>query len=118
MTGGEPLPTSVTIETISLTSPQGQEEGSDPKDMQPSSPVEMMPFMRMPEQSLTTRLMAIRPLTAEVACTQASPSSLSEEINYLGSDVDWDNMHSAPDSSKFSHLAVEKMEVISVEGNL
>ena len=108
----------MTIETIPSTSPRGQEESAEPKDMRPSSPVEMMPCMGMPEQSLTTRLVAFRPPEAEVACTQASPSSSSEEVDYSGSSVEWDNVHPALDSSKFSHLATEEMEVISLEGNL
>ena len=72
----------------------------------------------MPEQSLTTRLVAIRPPTIKIAPTQASPSSSNEEVDYSGSDIDWDNMHLAPYSSKFSHLVAEKMKFISVEGNL
>jgi len=41
-----------------------------------------------------------------------SSSSSSEKLDYSGDDdVDWDNVHSAPDSSKYSHLAEEETSV-------
>ena len=47
VTRSEPIPAPVTTEIFSLTSFQGQEESTDSKDMQPSFPVEIMPFMGM-----------------------------------------------------------------------
>ena len=86
--------------------------------MRPSSSVEMMPSIGMPYQSPTTGLVAVKSLTTEIACAQVSPSSSSEEVDYSRSDVDWDNVCPALDSSKFSHLATEEMGVISIGGNL
>ena len=41
-----------------------------------------------------------------------SSSSSSEKLDYSGDDdVDWDNMHPAPDTIKFSHLTEEEMQV-------
>ena len=41
-----------------------------------------------------------------------SSSSSSEKLEYLGDDdVDWDNVHSASDTSKYSRLAKEEMQV-------
>ena len=45
VTGSESVPALATTETIPLTSSQGQVESTDPKDMQPNSPVEMMSSM-------------------------------------------------------------------------
>ena len=75
-----------------------------------------MRSMGMPEQILTTGLLAVKFPVAEVACAHASPSSSSEEVVCSGSDVDWDNVRPASDRSKFSHLAAEEMKVIFVEG--
>ena len=40
-----------------------------------------------------------------------SSSSSSENLDYSGNDVDWDNVCPAPDTSKFSHLTKEDMQV-------
>ena len=118
VTSSELVPAPVIVETVPLTFSKGREESTDPKDMRPSFPVEMMSSMGMLEQSLTTGLVAVKFSVAEVAYARASPSSSSEEVDYSGSDVDWDIMHPAPNGSKFSHLATKEIEVISVEGNL
>ena len=118
VTGNEPIPTLVTIETIPSTSSHGQEESTDPTDMRPNFPVEMMPSMGISEQSLTTGLIAVKPPAVEIEPAQASLSSTNEEVDYSGSDVDWNNVRPSPYSSKFSHLATDEMEIISMEGNL
>ena len=50
--------------------------------MQPSSPIEMIPPIRVPEQSSTTGLMVTRPLVVEVSPTPESFSSSSEKVDY------------------------------------
>ena len=41
-----------------------------------------------------------------------SSSSSSEKLDYSGdNDADWDDVHSAPDTSKYSHLAKEEVQV-------
>ena len=107
-----------TTETAPSTSSQGQEESTDLKDMRSSSPVEMMPSSGLPEQSPTTGLVVVRPLVAEVMHIQALSSSSNDEVDYSGSNVDWDNVLLAPDSSKLSRLAAQNLEVISVKGKL
>ena len=45
-----------------------------------------------------------------------SSSSLSEKLDYSrDDDVDWDNMHPTLDTSKYSHLVEEKMQVAAPE---
>ena len=51
VTWSEPVLAPTTTESVPLTSFQGQEESTNPKDMRPSSPVEMIPSMGMSEQS-------------------------------------------------------------------
>ena len=116
--GSEPVPAPVTIETTPSTSSEGQEERTDLKDKQPNSPIEMISSSGVSEQSLTIGLVVIRPPAIEIATTQASPSSSNEEVDYSRSDVDWDNVRLAPDSSKFLRLAVQNLEVTYVKGNL
>ena len=39
-------------------------------------------------------------------------SSSSEKLNYSGDDnIDWDDVHSASDTSKYSHLTEEEMQI-------
>ena len=59
-------------------------------------------------------LVAVKFSVAEVAYTQASPSSSSEKVECSESDVDYNNMHPALHSSKFSYFAAEEMEVLSI----
>ena len=87
----------------------GQEESTDPKDTQLCSLIVMMPSTGIPEQSPITGLVGTRPPVAEVSLTQVSSSSSRED--YSGDDIDWDNVHPAPDISKFSHLAIKDMEI-------
>ena len=54
----------------------------------------------------------------EVSPTEVSSSSSSEILDYLGDDLNWDNIRLVPDSSKFSHLATEDMKVTSMKGKL
>jgi len=78
VTGSELVQASMTVVSAPSISLQGQEE------MRPSSPIEMMPSIGMPEQSLTTGLVVVRSPAVEIASTQASPSSSNEEVDYSG----------------------------------
>ena len=89
MTESGLVSTPATVETAPPTSPLSQEESADPKNMQQGSPIEMMPSIGIPEQSLTTRLIGTRPPVAEVSHTLASCSSSSERLDYLRDDLDW-----------------------------
>jgi len=44
-----------------------------------------------------------------------SSSSSSDKLDYLGDDdVDWDGMHSGPDTTKHSHLAEGEIHVAAL----
>ena len=91
----------------------------DPTDIQPDSLVEMMSSVEVPEQSPTAGLVKVELPTTRVLPTPISSSSLSEKLDYLGDDdVDWDIVHPSPDTSKYSHLAEEKMQVAALETEL
>ena len=65
----------------------------------------------VPEQSLTTGLVGAKLPATGVLPTLVYSSSLSEKLDYPGDDnIDWDNVHPAPDTSKYSHLAGEEMQ--------
>ena len=117
----ESVPTSVTIppqtETVPSASLMGQEESTNPKDTQSGSSIVMMPSTGVSEQSPTIGLIGTTPPAVEVLPTQVLSLSSSERLDYSG-DLDWDNVRCAPDSTKFSHLTVEKGEIISTEGKL
>jgi len=77
----------------------------DLPSIQPGSSVEVS------EQSPTARLIEVELPTTEVLPTPVSPS-LSERLDYLGDDdVDWDNVYSALDTSKYSHFVKEEINV-------
>ena len=109
MTRGEPLSTSAPIGIVSSGSLQGRGKIVDPKDILPGSPVEMMSSAGVPEQSPTTGLLEARLSPVGVLPTPVSFPSSSEKLDYSGDDIDWDNVHPAPDTSKFSHLTKGEM---------
>ena len=68
-------------------------------------------LVEVTEQSPTVGLIEVELPTIGVIPTPMSSSS-SERLDYSGNDdVDWDNMYSAPDTSKCSHLAKEEITV-------
>ena len=78
----------------------------DPFDIHPSSSVEV------PKNSPIAGLVRTELPTTEVHPTPVSCSSSSEKLDYSGDeDIDWDDVHSASDTSKHSHLAKEEMQV-------
>jgi len=74
--------------------------------------------VEVPEQSLTTGLVGVELRTTRVLLTFVSSSSSSEKLDYPGDDnVDRDNVHPSPDTSKYSHLAEEEMQVATPKIN-
>ena len=94
---------------------QCQEGGTNPKDVQSGSLIEMMPSAGVPEQSPTTRLIRARLPAARVLPTLVSSSSSSEKLDYSRDDINRDNMRLVPDTGKFSHMTVEEMQVVAPE---
>ena len=62
--------------------------------------------------------MAGRLPIAKVSPTLVSSSSSSKELEYSRNDIDWNDKCPTPDTSKFSHLTVEEVEITSTEGKL
>ena len=71
-----------------------------------------MPSAGVPEQSPISGLVGAKLPTIKVLFTPKSSSSSSEKLEYSGDDdVDWDNVHHAPNANKYSHLAEEEIQV-------
>ena len=105
-------PVSVSTEVVPSSSFQGQGMSVDPIDIHPSSSVEIMPLVKALEQSLIAGLVGIELPTTRVRPTPVPSFSSSEKLDYSGDDdVDWNDVHSAADTSKYSHLAEEEMQV-------
>ena len=84
----------------------------DPADIPSSSSVEMMSSVEVPEQNPTIGLAEVELSTTGVLSTPVSSSPSSEKLDYSGDDdVDWDNVYSAPDTNKYSHLTEEEISV-------
>ena len=83
---------------------QGQEKSTDPS-------------AGNPEQGPTTGLVRVRLPAAGVSSTLVSSSSSSEKLDYSGDDIDWDDMCPASDTSKFSLLTKEEMQVVARRRN-
>jgi len=86
----------------------------DPIDIHPSSLVEIMPSVEVLKQSPLAGLIG-----TELPTTGVRPTRVilvfEREANYSGDDdVDWDDMHSAPDSRKHFHLPEEEMQVAAL----
>jgi len=110
-----PVPTKV----VPSSSFQSQGMIIDPTDIQPVSSVEMMSSVEDPEESPTVGLVEFELPTTGVLPTPISSSSSSEKLDYSGDDdVDWDTVHPSPDTSKYSHLAEEEMQVAALKTEL
>jgi len=111
-TGADSMPAPVSTKIAPSVSLQNQGKSVDPIGIQPRFPVEMMSSMGVPEQSPTTGLIGAKLSATGVLPTLVSSSSSSEKLDYSGDDDDdWNNVHLAPDTSKYSHLAEEEMQV-------
>ena len=76
-----------------------------------STNIEPGSSMEVPEQSPTFELVEVKLPATWVLPTPVSSSS-SKRLDYSGDDdVDRDNVYSAPDTSKYSHLAEEEISV-------
>ena len=84
----------------------------DPINIHPSSSVEIMPSVEVPEQSLVAGLVGTELPTTRVRPTLLSSSSSSEKLDYSGDDdADWNDVHFALDTSKYYHLGEEEVQV-------
>jgi len=84
----------------------------DPINIHPSSSVEIMSSVEVPKQSPITRLVGTELPTIGVLPSPVSSSSSSEKLDYSRDDyADRNDVHYAPDTSKYSHLAEEEVHV-------
>ena len=113
MTIDETISTSVPIGIAPSGSLQGQG-----KNILSGSPVEMMPSTTVQEQSPITGLVRARIPAAKVLPTPISSSLLRNKLDYSRDDIDWDNVRPALDTSKFSYLIEEEVQVASPEKEL
>ena len=68
--------------------------------------------VEVPKQSPTAGLVEVELPTTEILPTSMSSSSSSKKFVYSGDDdVDENNVYSAPDISKYSHLAEEEISI-------
>ena len=75
------------------------------------SPVFMMPLIGVPKQSLTTGFVLNKPAAIDVPLYPISSPHSEGEVDYFREDVDFGYDPHHPDTSKFSHLVIEDMEV-------
>ena len=76
----------------------------------------MMSSEEVPEQSPITGLVWAKLPATGVLPTPVSSSSSSEKLHYSrDDDVDWDNVHPTLDSSKFSYMTEEEVQVVVLE---
>ena len=107
---GEPV--SVSTGAVSSSSFQGRGTSVDPSDIHSGSSLDIMPSVEIPELSSVAESVGAELLTAGVRPTLVLSLSLSEKLDYSGDDdVDWEDVHPAPDTSKHSHLAEEEMQI-------
>ena len=109
-TGDESVPTLVPAKIVPSGSLQSQ--SVDLKDNQ------MMSSAGVPEQSPTIGLVGAMLPAVGVSPTLVSSPSSSEKLEYSTDDIDWDNVHPAPDTGKLSHLTEEEMQVAISEKEL
>ena len=77
----------------------------------PSS-IETMSSMEVPKESPTVGFVEVELSTNGVLPTPLSSSSSSEKLDYSGNDdVDRDTVYLSPNTSKYSYLAEEEMQV-------
>jgi len=115
-TGGDFVLAPVPTKTAPSGSFQSQGKNVDPTNFQPGSQVEKLSLAGVSEQSPTTGLVGAKLPTTRVLPTPVSSLSSSKKLDYSGdNDVDWNNVHHALDTSKYSHLAEEEMQVVIPE---
>jgi len=78
---------------------------------QPDSPSILMPISRVVEPSLTTGVLSGKIPITEASLVQVSSSSSEEHSDYSGDEVDFGDEPAVPDTSKFSHISEEEMQV-------
>ena len=70
-----------------------------------------MPTSRVVEPSPTTKILSGRAPITETSWVQLSSSSSEEHEYYSGEEVDFGDELTLPDTSKFSHVSDEEMQV-------
>ena len=70
-----------------------------------------MPTFRVVEPSLTTGVLSGKAPVTEVSLVQVSSSSSEEHSGYSGDKVDFGDEPALSDTSKFSHIFEEEMQV-------
>ena len=86
--------------------------------MQSGSPNVMMPTLKAPECSLTTRLVGSKAPTTGASLIHVSSSSSEEHVDYSGDDHDFGNEPAPrPDTCKFSHMTEEEIKWLLQGGN-
>ena len=90
-----------------------QKEGTNSMDAPSGSPVVMKPSMGVSQQSPTTGLLSNKPAVTGIPHSLVSSPWSEEEVDYFEEDLNFGHEPPASNTSKFSHLSVEKMEVTS-----
>ena len=80
-------------------------------DVSSGSPVFRMPSIEFLEQTSTTGLVSSKPTTTEIPPSLVLSSQSEEGVDYSREDLDFCHDLSPPDTSKFSYLSANDMEV-------
>ena len=78
---------------------------------QSESPCILMPTSQVVEPSPTTRVFNGKAPVTEAFLVQVSSSSSEEHSDYSGDEVDFGDKPALPDTSKFTHISEEEMQV-------
>jgi len=81
------------------------------KEQQPGSSSVFMPISRVIEPSPTTGVLSGKAPITETSWVQLSSSSFEEHEYYSGEEVDFGDESALPDTSKFSHILEEEMQM-------
>jgi len=91
-----------------------QKEGVNPMDAPPGFLTVMMPPTGVSEQSPTTGIVFYKPATIEIPPSPIQSPLSEEKVDYSREDFDFGKEPpTPPDTSNFSHLAVEDVDVTS-----
>ena len=95
--------------SIQPTASSARERGMEVQ--QPGSPSVLMPTSRVVKPSPTVRVLSGKAPVPEASLVQVSSLSSEEHSDYLGNEVDFSDEPAFHDTSKFSYISEEEMQV-------
>ena len=104
------------IPGVSIQPETSSAQGRGAEVQQLGSPSVLLPTSRVMEPSPTTRILSGKAPITETFWVQLSSSSSKKHEYYSCEEVDFDDEPTLPDTSKFSHISKEEMQVYVPDG--